>query len=70
MDHLKKYISIKFTLKLEIISALEMAASSRNSNATKNKVLPKDIIEELVESNLAEFVALANKKKNQYELKQ
>ena len=48
--------TIKFDLKNEIIAALKIAAAVK-------QVDPRDVLEDLVEKNLADFVALAIKKK-------
>ena len=48
--------TIKFDLKHEIIAALKIAAAVK-------QVDPRDVLEDLVEKNLADFVALAIKKK-------
>ena len=48
--------TIKFDLKIEIIAALKIAAAVK-------QVDPRDVLEDLVEKNLADFVALAIKKK-------
>ena len=44
--------TIKFDLKHETIAALEIAAALR-------QVDPRDVLEDLVKKNLADFVALA-----------
>jgi len=56
MANLKERFTIKFDLKHEIVAALKIAAALR-------QVDPRDVLEELVEKNLADYVALANKKK-------
>jgi hypothetical protein len=48
--------TIKFDLRSEIIAALKIAAAVK-------QVDPRDVLEDLVEKNLADFVALAIKKK-------
>ena len=48
--------TIKFDLKHETIAALKIAAALR-------QVDPRDVLEDLVKKNLADFVALAIKKK-------
>lgn len=48
--------TIKFDLRSEIIAALKIAAAVR-------QIDPRDVLEDLVEKNLADFVALAIKKK-------
>ena len=49
-------LPVKFYLKPEIIAALKIAAALK-------QVDTRDVLEELVEKNLSEFVALAIKKK-------
>jgi len=48
--------TIKFDLKHETIAALKIAAAVR-------QVDPRDVLEDLVEKNLADFVALAIKER-------
>ena len=48
--------TIKFDLRSDIIAALKIAAAVK-------QVDPRDVLEDLVEKNLADFVALAIKKK-------
>ncbi len=48
--------TIKFDLKNEIIAALKIEAAVK-------QIDPRDVLEDLVEKNLADFVALAIKKK-------
>ncbi len=56
MANLKERFTVKFDLKHEIVAALKIAAALK-------QVDPRDVLEELVEKNLADFVALASKKK-------
>ena len=55
MVKFKERSIVKFDLKYEIIAALKIAAALR-------QVDPRDVLEDLVEKNLADFVALAIKK--------
>lgn len=56
MSKSKDRSTIKFDLRSEIIAALKIAAAVK-------QVDPRDVLEDLVEKNLADFVALAIKKK-------
>jgi len=56
MANLKERFTIKFDLKHEIVAALKIAAALR-------QVDPRDVLEGLVEIHLADYVALAIKKK-------
>ena len=56
MGKFKDRFTVKFDLKHETIAALKIAAAVK-------QVDPRDVLEDLVEKNLADFVALAIKKK-------
>ena len=52
MGNFKDRFTVKFDLKHETIAALKIAAALR-------QVDPRDVLEDLVKKNLADFVALA-----------
>ena len=52
MSKFKDRFTVKFDLKHETIAALKIAAALR-------QVDPRDVLEDLVKKNLADFVALA-----------